>query len=56
MVHVTHDYEEAISLASRIGIMEHGKIVQIDTPQNIFHHPKSEFVADFIGIKNFFMR
>jgi molybdopterin-binding protein len=54
MVHVTHDYEEAISLASRIGIMEHGKIVQIDTPQNIFHHPESEFVADFVGIKNFF--
>ncbi len=54
VVHVTHDYEEAISLASRIGIMEHGKIVQIDTPQNIFHHPESEFVADFIGIRNFF--
>jgi molybdopterin-binding protein len=54
MLHVTHDYEEAVSLASRIGIMEHGSIVQIDTPQNIFHHPESEFVADFIGIKNFF--
>ncbi len=54
MIHVTHDYEEAISLASKIGIMEQGKIVQIDTPQNIFHHPKSKFIANFIGIKNFF--
>ena len=54
MVHVTHDYEEAISLAKRIGIMENGKIVQVDTPQQIFQHPKSEFVARFIGIRNFF--
>lgn len=54
MVHVTHDYEEAISLAMRIGIMENGKIVQVDTPRQIFQHPKSEFVARFIGIRNFF--
>lgn len=54
MIHVTHDYEEAISLATRIGIMEHGRIVQVDTPQEIFQHPKSEFVATFVGIKNFF--
>ncbi len=54
MIHVTHDYEEAISLAMRIGIMENGKIVQVDTPRQIFQHPKSEFVARFIGIRNFF--
>lgn len=54
IVHVTHDYEEAIALATRIGIMEHGTIVQIGSPQEIFQHPKSEFVANFIGIKNFF--
>lgn len=54
MIHVTHDYEEAISLAKRVGIMENGKIVQVDTPQQIFKHPKSEFVARFIGIRNFF--
>lgn len=54
IIHVTHDYEEAISLASRIAVMENGKIAQIDTPVNIFHYPKSEFVAQFTGIKNFF--
>ncbi len=54
MIHVTHDYEEAIALATRIGIMEHGRVVQIGSPREIFQHPKSEFVANFIGIKNFF--
>ena len=53
VVHVTHDYEEAISLATKIGIMENGGLVQIDTPENIFRHPKSEFVAHFVGTKNF---
>ncbi len=54
IIHVTHDYEEALSLANRIGIMEHGSIVQVDTPHNIFKHPKTEFIAHFVGIKNFF--
>ncbi|MBN2071913.1 MAG: ABC transporter ATP-binding protein [Candidatus Krumholzibacteriota bacterium] len=54
IIHVTHDYEEAISLAVRIGVMERGSIVQVDTPENILRHPKSEFVAGFVGIKNFF--
>jgi len=54
VVHVTHDYEEAIALATRIGIMERGRVVQTGSPQEIFRHPKSEFVAHFIGIKNFF--
>lgn len=54
MVHVTHDYEEAIALATKIGIMEHGSIAQTGTPEQIFQHPKSEFIANFIGIKNFF--
>jgi molybdopterin-binding protein len=54
IVHVTHDYEEAISLATQIGIMENGGLVQIDTPENVFRHPKSEFVAHFVGTKNFF--
>ncbi|MBU1101230.1 MAG: ABC transporter ATP-binding protein [Bacteroidetes bacterium] len=53
IVHVTHDYEEAISLATKIGIMENGKLVHVDTTEEIFEHPKSEFVAHFIGIKNF---
>jgi len=54
IMHVTHDYEEAMALASRVGIMEHGTIVQTGTPEEIFHHPKSEFVARFVGIRNFF--
>jgi len=54
VIHVTHDYEEAISLATRVGIMENGSIAQIGTPKEIFHHPKSEFVAQFVGIRNFF--
>lgn len=54
MIHVTHDYEEAISLATRIGVMEHGTISQIGTPREIFQRPASEFIARFIGIRNFF--
>lgn len=53
IIHVTHDYEEAVSLANKIGIMENGKIVHVASPDEIFRHPKSEFVAQFIGIKNF---
>lgn len=53
IIHVTHNYEEAISLASKIGIMEEGKLVHVDSPQEVFKHPKSEFIAHFIGVKNF---
>ena len=54
IVHVTHDYEEAISLATHVGIMENGTVVQIGVPMDVFHHPKSEFVARFVGIRNVF--
>ncbi len=54
IIHVTHDYEEALSLASRLGIMEKGRLVQVDTPSAVFMDPRSEFVAEFIGIRNFF--
>jgi molybdopterin-binding protein len=53
MIHVTHDFEEAISLAHKIGIMEHGELVHVAPPEEIFRHPKSDFVAHFIGIKNY---
>lgn len=53
IIHVTHSYEEAVSLASKIGIMEEGRLVHVDSPQEIFKHPKSEFIAHFIGVKNF---
>ncbi len=52
MLHVTHDYEEAAALATKIGIMENGTVVQVDTPQRILSHPGSEFVARFVGIRN----
>ncbi len=54
IIHVTHDYEEAIALASRIAILEKNSISQIGIPEEIFRHPKSKFVANFIGIKNFY--
>jgi len=54
MLHVTHDYEEAIALASKVAIMDQGRIVQIGKPAEVFRHPKSEFAANFIGIRNFF--
>ncbi|HUY83632.1 MAG TPA: polyamine ABC transporter ATP-binding protein [Steroidobacteraceae bacterium] len=51
---VTHDQEEAMTLASRIGVMDHGKIVQAGTPSEIYEFPDSKFVADFIGSVNLF--
>ncbi len=54
IVHVTHDYEEAIALADRVAVFEDGKIIQVGEPNDIFSHPKSSFVAKFIGIKNFY--
>jgi molybdate/tungstate transport system ATP-binding protein len=54
IVHVTHDYTEAVALATRVAVMEHGTIVQTGTVDETFRRPKSEFVARFVGIKNFF--
>jgi len=51
---VTHDQEEAMTLASRIGVMNHGVIVQTDEPQDVYEYPNSRFVAQFIGSVNLF--
>ena len=51
---VTHDQEEALSMADRIVVMNHGVIDQIGTPEEIYNAPASAFVADFIGAMNFF--
>jgi putrescine transport system ATP-binding protein len=51
---VTHDQEEAMTLASRIGVMNQGEIVQAGTPSEIYEFPSSKFVADFIGSVNMF--
>lgn len=53
-VMVTHDQEEALSLSDRIAVMNMGKIEQIGTPSEIYEHPRSPFVADFIGDTNLF--
>ena len=54
IIHVTHDYDEAISLGNRLAIVHNGTILQQGIPEEVFQHPKSEFVAHFTGAKNFF--
>jgi putrescine transport system ATP-binding protein len=51
---VTHDQEEAMTLASRIAIMDRGTIRQLDTPKRVYEFPNSRFVASFIGSVNLF--
>ncbi len=51
---VTHDQEEAMTLSSRIGIMNAGEIVMTGTPNEIYEYPSTRFVADFIGSVNIF--
>jgi spermidine/putrescine ABC transporter ATP-binding subunit len=51
---VTHDQEEAMTLATRIGVMDAGRIVQIGTPKDIYEYPNCKFVAEFIGNINVF--
>ena len=53
-VMVTHDQEEAMTMSTRIAVMNHGKIVQVGTPSEIYEYPQSRFVADFIGSVNLF--
>ena len=52
VVSVTHDQEEALVMSDRIAVFKDGKLVQIGTPQSLYTHPTSEFVADFIGEAN----
>jgi putrescine transport system ATP-binding protein len=53
-VMVTHDQEEAMTMASRIAVMSHGRVLQVGTPREIYEHPHCRFVADFIGQANLF--
>ncbi len=51
-VYVTHDREEALTLADRIAVMDAGRIAQLGTPEDVFHRPHSAFVAGFMGADN----
>lgn len=54
IIHVTHDFDEAISLANRVGVIHNGRIIQEGTPMEVFNFPVNRFVARYAGIKNFF--
>jgi putative spermidine/putrescine transport system ATP-binding protein len=49
---VTHDQEEALSMADRVGVMSHGKLEQIAAPDELYEHPATAFVAEFVGVMN----
>jgi putative spermidine/putrescine transport system ATP-binding protein len=51
-IFVTHDQGEALSMADRIAVFDHGKLMQIGTPEEIYRRPRSRFVADFVGSSN----
>lgn len=54
LLYITHNHEEALGMADRIGIINKGKIVQVDTPSRIYSAPQSRFVAEFVGEMNVF--
>ena len=49
VVHVTHDYREAMALSDRIAVINMGQLMQFGTPEEVFHYPQNEFVASFVG-------
>jgi spermidine/putrescine transport system ATP-binding protein len=53
-VYVTHDQEEALTMSDRIAVMRSGSIEQLGTPSQVYEEPKTEFVANFIGVSNLF--
>jgi len=52
MLYVTHDQEEAMSISDRLVVMNDGKVEQIGTPVEVYHTPKSQYVAQFVGMSN----
>jgi putative spermidine/putrescine transport system ATP-binding protein len=53
-VFVTHDQGEALSMADRVAVFNNGRLVQVGTPRDIYEHPQTRFVADFVGSSNVF--
>jgi spermidine/putrescine transport system ATP-binding protein len=51
-VFVTHDQEEALEMSNRLAVMDSGRIIQLGTPQEVYQEPRTEFVADFLGVAN----
>ncbi len=51
---VTHDQEEAMTLADRIGVMDQGRLVQVDAPRDLYEYPRNRFIAEFVGSVNLF--
>ncbi len=51
-VFVTHDQEEALEMSNRLAVMDGGRIMQLGTPEEVYREPRSEFVADFLGVAN----
>ena len=49
---VTHDRDEAFALANRIGVLDQGYLLQIDSRENVFYRPETESVAEIVGIEN----
>ena len=54
LIHVTHDFEEALVLADRIAVLNNGEIVQVDIPEKVFRKPRSRFVAEFLEVENIY--
>jgi ABC-type Fe3+/spermidine/putrescine transport system ATPase subunit len=51
-LYVTHDQEEALTMSDRVAVLDHGKVLQIGPPRELYERPASRFVADFIGVNN----
>jgi molybdate transport system ATP-binding protein len=54
IIHITHHFEDIFALADRVAIMQHGTVVQVGTPEEIFQRPATGFVASFTGMENVF--
>ena len=53
-IFVTHDQEEALVMSDRVAVINHGRLEQVGASEEIYEHPRTHFVADFMGVENFF--
>jgi putative spermidine/putrescine transport system ATP-binding protein len=51
-IYVTHDQDEALTMSDRIAVMDHGRILQVGAPNEVYDEPQSQFVAGFVGVSN----